>query len=564
MMIQNRAQGTIEYLVILAIVVVISLVVVGLFTGMFSNSSQQIRNSSSKLNNVSGGGISIVESVLDSQGDALVKLGNYSNDSIILKRVTVGGVPNDFSEQVVATDSKTFSLSDLSSGCACTANQKSVSCEYIINYTQNGIEKTERLTKTIDCVSDATPTSTQMVVGLGSGTLADPWIINSCQELQDMNLYMDGNYALGADINCAETRNWNNGAGFDPIGNCASGNACSSGSHVYDFNGNFNGRNFKILNLYIYRPTSTDVGLFEVISPSSTISNLGIVDNNITGQMLVGSLAGENYGIVRNNYSTGRVRGGNYVGGLLGYNERGIVSQNYTTGVTIGTIDYTGGLIGYDTRGIINNNYTTGATTGYIRTGGLLGLASRSTIQNSYNIGQVIGTYWYAGGLVGYLMNSFIINSYNQGDVNLMSGSVDSFGPGGISGLVYDSNITNCYNLGNVYTIKNAAGGITSAVFKEINPSIITNSFSIGKVFGPTGDVNGLLDIAPVGSLTTTNLWWYDQAGDTATTCGTTCSTSTTDTNFYDSTQAVYVGTPVWADGNWVWTGSALPTLSWE
>ena len=379
-----------------------------------------------------------------------------------------------------------------------------------------------------------------------------------------MNLRLDGNYALGTDINCAETRTWNNGAGFDPIGNCVLGNACASSNHTYDFNGNLDGRNFRILNLYIYRPTSTDVGLFEVISPLSTISNLGIIDNNITGQMLVGSLAGENYGIVRNNYSTGRVRGGNYVGGLLGYNDRGTVSRNYTTGITIGTIDYTGGLIGYDTRGVITNNYTTGATTGYTRTGGLLGIASLSTIQNSYNTGQVIGSYWYTGGIVGYLKNSSLINSYNRGDVNLMLGGVDSLGPGGITGLIYDSNVTNCYNSGNVYTIKNAAGGITSAIWKQVNKSIITNTFSTGKVFGPTGDVNGLIDIVPAASLTATNLWWYDQAGDNANACGTTCSISTTDANFYDSTQAVYTQTPIWNDGNWVWSASALPTLVWQ
>jgi len=137
----NSAQGTVEYLVILAVVVVLSLVVVGLFTGMFSNSSQQITASSSKLGGSSSGGVSIVESVLDLNGDSLVKVGNNSSDTITLTKVIVGGVENSFSEQVVARDSKTFSLSDLVSGCRCLSGQKSVSCEYVINYTQNGLKK---------------------------------------------------------------------------------------------------------------------------------------------------------------------------------------------------------------------------------------------------------------------------------------------------------------------------------------------------------------------------------------------------------------------------------------
>ena len=139
---KSTAQGTVEYLVILAVVVVISLVVVGIFTGMFSSSSQQVINSSSKIGSSTGGGISIVESVLDPAGDSLVKLSNTSSDPITLTRISVGGVNNDFSEQVVGTDSKTFSLSNLVSGCKCSSGQKNVTCEYSITYTQNGIVKT--------------------------------------------------------------------------------------------------------------------------------------------------------------------------------------------------------------------------------------------------------------------------------------------------------------------------------------------------------------------------------------------------------------------------------------
>ena len=64
----NGAQGTIEYLVIIAIIVVISLVVVGLATSTIGSSSTQIGSSSDKLGNLTSGGISVVEAVTDLDG----------------------------------------------------------------------------------------------------------------------------------------------------------------------------------------------------------------------------------------------------------------------------------------------------------------------------------------------------------------------------------------------------------------------------------------------------------------------------------------------------------------
>jgi hypothetical protein len=121
------AQGMIEYLVILA-VVVISLVV-GLFTGIFSNSSKEVIASSSKVGTVTSGGISVIESVIDPSGDALIKLSNMSIDTVTLNRISVGSVDNNYSTQLVGFDSKTFSLSNLNLGCPCQVGQESVKCE---------------------------------------------------------------------------------------------------------------------------------------------------------------------------------------------------------------------------------------------------------------------------------------------------------------------------------------------------------------------------------------------------------------------------------------------------
>ena len=162
----NSAQGTIEYLVILAIVVVISLVIVGLFTNMFSSSSQEITTSSSNLGNITSGGISVVEAVIDIEGDSLIRVSNNSSDVITLTKISVGGVDNNFSEQLVGLDSKVFSLSSLNSNCPCEDGQKKVKCEFRIEYSTSGglVAKTDYKTINVDCVTDSIPVNSNIVV----------------------------------------------------------------------------------------------------------------------------------------------------------------------------------------------------------------------------------------------------------------------------------------------------------------------------------------------------------------------------------------------------------------
>ena len=89
------------------------------------------------------------------------------------------------------------------------------------------------------------------------------------------------------------------------------------------------------------------------------------------GENYVGGLVGRNSGgTISNSSATGAVTGTNSVGGLVGYNE-GTISNSYATGAVIGTV-YVGGLVGYN-EGTISNSYATGAVTGTIRVGGLVG-----------------------------------------------------------------------------------------------------------------------------------------------------------------------------------------------
>jgi len=75
---------------------------------------------------------------------------------------------------------------------------------------------------------------------------------------------------------------------------------------------------------------------------------------------------------IENCYATGDVDGGDYVGGLVGYNYYGTIENCYATGDVDGG-DSIGGLAGYNDQGIIRYSYSTGKPTGTSDVGGLVG-----------------------------------------------------------------------------------------------------------------------------------------------------------------------------------------------
>lgn len=151
------AQGTIEYLVIIAVVVVLSLVVVALVITISESPANRILESSSKLGGVVVGGISIIESVVDLDGDSLVRLGNNYGDFIYLKKITLcDGFENDYGEigeQLIGGDSKVFHLVSQ----ACEVGEKDKVCAIEIEYiTRDGLSKKDSKIITVSCVFVAT------------------------------------------------------------------------------------------------------------------------------------------------------------------------------------------------------------------------------------------------------------------------------------------------------------------------------------------------------------------------------------------------------------------------
>ncbi|WP_081927195.1 GLUG motif-containing protein [Halobellus rufus] len=196
-------------------------------------------------------------------------------------------------------------------------------------------------------------------------------------------------YRLGLDIDASGTDEWNSGAGWYPLG--------FGGDQ---FSGSFDGDGHVITGLYIER-TADDVGLFGTATGGATIGDVGVELADITGDVRVGALVGNNTGgSVRTSHMTGTVDGKSEVGGLIGRTtDGGLVTTSYSAGSVTGSGTEIGGLLGNNTGGsTVSESYATGTVTGGTNVGGLVG-QNDATVTGGYAIGRVSGTD--TGGAIG-------------------------------------------------------------------------------------------------------------------------------------------------------------------
>ena len=353
--------------------------------------------------------------------------------------------------------------------------------------------------------------------GIGSGTEADPYIITTPAQLNEVRNFLGSeiHFRLGNNIDLeaylapggAGYAKWG-AEGWEPIGN-----------RDNFFIGSFDGNGHKITGLWIYRRTA-HAGLFGVTS--ATIKNLGveIAAAGVRGMTNVGGLAGVHVlSSITNSYVMGDVRGGAAVGGLVGMQYHGSsITNSHATGNVSGYREI-GGLVGRQDRSSITSSFATGNVSSAIHRGrgggGLVGVQFwGGSITNSYATGDVSG-YGEIGGLVGQIMGSSIINSYATGDVSgygeigglvgvqrtgsiansFATGDVSGFhGVGGLAGVLcyHGGSITNSFATGNIH----AAGLFGGLVGEQRRGSNITNSFryqfaTANNVVLPASDPNG-------------------------------------------------------------------------
>ena len=253
---------------------------------------------------------------------------------------------------------------------------------------------------------------------------------------RDLDFDDAGSYASGV-VNAK----WTEGAGWLPIG--------VGGS---SFQATFDGNERTVANLYIKRSGLTDPGVVGLFGMNyGSISRIGLIDVNISGDENVGGLTGDNSGRISASYVTGDVSGSSYVGGLVGLNFFGVISASYATGDVSGGIEV-GGLVGRNyERGKINESYATGHVSGSREVGGLVGL-NFNTISASYATGDVSGGI-EVGGLVGY--------NYDNGQINVSYATGNVSGSRETGGLVGDNSgtINTGYAIGHV-SGESSAGGL--------------------------------------------------------------------------------------------------------
>lgn len=247
----------------------------------------------------------------------------------------------------------------------------------------------------------------------GSGSAADPYILTTCQHLQDLApLCNDATifFELGQSIDCSAFGN------FTPI--------CVDDANT--FKGHLDGKGFTITGLTV-NVSSGGAGLFSSIGYGGSVTNLGLIDFNIWDSATSGGPAGA-------------------LGGTCGGCD---VNKVYVTGATIATASnaYAGGIFGaanFSGDGLWDSNVTNCYATDSVvyadaassKVGGLFGGSDGcasgpvcySTYKNNYSTVEVHAAAG-ASGITGYARLQYLIDiNGNYWDTQTSGTSESIFG----------------------------------------------------------------------------------------------------------------------------------------
>jgi hypothetical protein len=223
------------------------------------------------------------------------------------------------------------------------------------------------------------------------------------------------------------------------------------------FTGVFNGNGHTISNLAV--SGEGYLGLFGRVGFGAKVFNLGLVAVDVYGTgSYVGALVGYNWGDLIHCYSTGTVRGEDYVGGLVGADHdfddpydllNSSIRECFSTGTVTGNSGV-GGLVGWNS-GNVMACYSTSQVSADSFIGGLVGingvyppdLGWQGTISDCYSTGQISSTQGIVGGLVGSNTAGTVTRCYSIGSTD------GSYDVGGLVGLNKDTEnkdaVTQCF-----------------------------------------------------------------------------------------------------------------------
>lgn len=356
----------------------------------------------------------------------------------------------------------------------------------------------------------------------GSGTSGDPWQVSNEVDLRKVGVgdcALSGSYLQDDDVTLASA--------WTPV--------------PMGFSGTYDGAGFSITGLQVdgvrtsrqgmFRDSSGTVTRVNLVGASVTNTNgdsgtlVGFLDSggvvshsqssgSVSGGDNIGGLVGVSQGSISHSSAAVMVSGtGNNVGGLLGQNEGGTVTDSHASGSVTSTSGRVGGLVGYSWPnsvaggGAISASYATGGVTGTDTVGGLVGLLESAKIEESYSSSAISAT-GTAGGLVGWMKDEWDANATVE--YSYASGSVTSTGDyvGGLVGLSRRSDIYDSYASGTVVG-GDSVGGLAGYFSGQI-----VHAYSVGSVraTASNAEVGGFLGYDDGADLIA-NFWDVETSG---------------------------------------------------
>ncbi len=330
----------------------------------------------------------------------------------------------------------------------------------------------------------------------GDGSAAHPYLISTPAQLDSVRKYMGPanahlHFALTNDIDLAEVSNWR------PLG--------LLGANYNDdelvFFGHFDGCGHVVRNMKIKSIPSDslilrkNLGLFGYAKAGSSIRNLGVVDGTIEfNSTSAGLLCGAGGPVIENCYTTGKIKGGTQMGGIVGYyltldKIAPAVMRNCYSIVTIecrnasNSNGFCGGIAGNATLVTFNHCFSLCNISGdrAYEVGGIVGMAARSKVEYCYSFGRLKGLA-RVGGINGYQLETTYVNGcFSSAQVltspytkDLLDDYVrNSFG--GVIGAMYSTLevIKECYYNKDIYA-GDGVGVDASGLYKDGAASLTT------------------------------------------------------------------------------------------
>ena len=276
------------------------------------------------------------------------------------------------------------------------------------------------------------------------------------------------------------------------------------GTEENKFDKTFDGGKNKIENININSDLS-EQGIF--LYNNGTIKNLILESGNITATRACG-IAFMNEGSIINCANKVGIKASNNSGGIAAQNKGEIVTSYNEGNIEINGITI-GGIVGYNNSGIVDSCYNLGTIVNNMfgntgNTGGITG-SNTGEVKNSFNNGKVEAHSDGAAGICGINYKA-ITNCYNLAEIT--SETYSAAGIVGFSTLTNDINIINCINSGNIKG-KDRVGGITGYVSNSSVIANVDNCKSNCKLEGEE-EVGGIIGgINNIDNLKITNCMWH-------------------------------------------------------